>query len=57
MSSVGRNFSGQSLSEVSDEALLELLLRDDLPRFLMDTYGHEADRRMQQPMGQMELAI
>jgi hypothetical protein len=57
MRTSGHTNSGQSLATLDDHALLELLLRDDLPRYLNDRYAGEADRRMQQPMGQMELAI
>ena len=39
-------FSGQPLHTLGDEALLQLLLRDDLPQFLNELYGTEADRRM-----------
>lgn len=39
-------FSGQSLISLDDESLLQLLLRDDLPRYLNTLYGEEADRRM-----------
>jgi hypothetical protein len=38
--------TGQSLTTISDELLLQLLLRTDLPRYLMDVYGSEADRRI-----------
>lgn len=49
--------TGQSLQSLDDQSLLELLLRDDLPGYLMDVYTGEADRRMAQSMVQMELAI
>lgn len=39
-------FSGQSLTALDDESLLQLLLRDDLPTYLNDLYAVEADRRM-----------
>jgi hypothetical protein len=39
-------FSGQSLTTLDDEALLQLILRNDLPGYLMDLYADEADRGM-----------
>jgi hypothetical protein len=39
-------FSGQPITAISDEDMLQLLLRDDLPRFLNELYADEADRRM-----------
>lgn len=38
--------TGQSITALSDEALLELLLREDLPGYLTNTYNMEAHRRM-----------
>ena len=43
MSHVG---TGQSITTISDDALLALLLRTDLPRYLTNIYNAEADRRM-----------
>jgi hypothetical protein len=39
-------FRGQSLTALDDQSLLQLILRDDLPRYLNDLYADEADRRM-----------
>lgn len=39
-------FKGQPLAEISDELLLELLLREDLPGYLTNIYNVEVDRRM-----------
>ena len=39
-------FSGPSIRTLGDEDLMQLLLRDDLPRFLNTLYAGEADRRM-----------
>ena len=46
MRQTGNTNSGQSLTELDDEALLQLLLRTDLPRALTDIYDREAHRRM-----------
>jgi hypothetical protein len=37
---------GQSLTALDDHALLQLLLRQDLPGYLTDIYNSEADRRL-----------
>lgn len=39
-------FAGQSLRTLDDADLLQLLLRPDIPGFLLDVYNTEADRRM-----------
>jgi hypothetical protein len=51
--------TGQSITDISDEALLELLLRQDLPGYLTNIYNTEAHRRMAQSIvqGQQELPI
>lgn len=40
-------FTGTSLRTLDDASLLQLLLREDLPRYLMNAYNSEADKRMQ----------
>ena len=39
-------FSGQSLTALDDESVIQLLLRQDLPPYLTTMYNAEADRRM-----------
>lgn len=38
-------FSGTSLTALDDAAMLQLLLRDDLTRYLNDLYAGEVDDR------------
>ena len=38
--------TGSSLHSLDDPTLLQLILRTDLPRFLIDVYNAEVDRRI-----------